>query len=382
MTTAARPSQATAAGRRAWRQRGVGLVDTMVGLALGLLVTLVIIQVWGTFEAQKQRTISGASAQVNGLLAMAQLEQELRNAGAGLTDAAAFDCTTIYSWYKSGGTTVSPVPAFANGMAPVRITDGGSGPDTLLVKRSGDLLGAIPTLLTQTMPAPSSELNVGFTTGFADGDVVLAVDSTTGNCTVMLVSQVQAAAAKLQHNPGATTTYNPDAAYQADNGWPAYSSGAKILKIGRTVAHSFGIGGNQLTLTDLSNPAGTATSVVSADIVTLQAQYGIANSGSQDVNAWVNATAATGWNVLDAAKVRRIKAVRVAIVARSGKREAADVTAPCTNAAGAVVNANGPCVWPDAEPVLDFSATPDWKKYRYRVYQAVVPMRNVIWAGV
>lgn len=78
------------------RQVGVGLVETMVGLTLGLLVTLVITQVWGAFEGQKQRTIGGASAQVNGLLALTQLEQDIRNAGAGLTDSAAFDCTNIY----------------------------------------------------------------------------------------------------------------------------------------------------------------------------------------------------------------------------------------------------------------------------------------------
>jgi type IV pilus assembly protein PilW len=380
--TNARPSGVRRQAAPAAGQRGVGLIDTMVGLTIGLLVTLVIMTVWGNFESQKQRTISGASAQVNGLLALTQVEQELRNAGAGLTDSAAFDCTTIYSWYTSGGSTVSPVPAFTGNLAPVVITDGGAGPDTLTIKRSGDLLGAIPAVLTQTMPSSSSELNVNFTTGFNIGDIVLAVDSGSGNCTVMLATQVQAAAQKLQHNPGDTTTWNPSPSYQASNGWPAYSTGAKIEKIGQVVAHTFSVAGNQLTLTDATNPAATATTVVSAGIVSLQAQYGIANTGSQDVSAWVNATAATGWNVLTPVKVRQIKAVRVAIVARSGKKEASDVTPACTDSAGTVVNANGPCVWAGSEPVLNLSADPDWKKYRYRIYQALVPLRNVIWAGV
>lgn len=384
MSTRSRHFPGTGARVRRTRQHGVGLVETMVGLTLGLLVTLVIMQVWGAFEAQKQRTINGASAQVNGLLALTQLEQEVRNAGAGLTDSAAFDCVNVYSYYKSGGTEVSPVPAFAVGnMIPVQITDGGAGPDTLTIKRSGDLLGAIPALLTQTMPFSSSELNVNFTTGFNLGDLVLAVDSPSGNCTVMLVTQVQGAADKLQHNPGDPVTYNPDAAFQATNSWPAYTSGDKIEKIGQLVAHQFSLDAKrQLTLTDLSNPAGTATSVVGTDIVSLQAQYGVASTGSQDVNAWVNATAASGWAVLDPAKVRRIKAVRLAIVARSARKEGGNVTTPCTNAAGAVVNPNGPCIWADAEPVVNLSSDPDWKKYRYRVYQAIIPLRNVIWAGV
>lgn len=373
------------ASRRARRQLGISLVETMVGLALGLLVTLVITQVWGTFESQKQRTISSSSAQVNGLLALTELEQDIRNAGAGLTDSAAFNCTNIYSYYASGATVVSPIPAYTGSMAmaPVQITDGGTGSDTLTAKRSGDFLGAVPATLTQAMPSSSSELNLNSTAGFALGNVVLAIDSAAGNCTVMLVTQVQAAAEKLQHNPGGTVTYNPANSFQNSNGWPAYGSAAKIEKVGQLVTHSYGVNSaNQLTLNDLSNPLTSATAVLTADIVSFKAQYGVANAGSQDVNSWVSATAATGWNTLDSTKVKRIKAIRVVVVARSGKREAADVSLPCTNGAGMVVNANGPCVWSDSEPVVNFSANSDWKKYRYRIYQTIIPLRNVIWAGV
>ena len=131
-------------------------------------------------------------------------------------------------------------------------------------------------------------------------------------------------------------------------------------------------------------PTAATTSVLAADIVMLKAQYGIAPVGSQNVGAWVSATAATGFNVLDSAKVRRIKAVRLAIVARSSKMEGANVTAPCTNISGGVNN--GPCAWPDTAadpaPLIDLSANPNWRRYRYRVYQTVMPIRNVIWAGV
>jgi type IV pilus assembly protein PilW len=372
-------------GRRARRQLGISLIETMVGLTLGLMITLVITQVWGLFEGQKQRTVSSSSAQVNGALALTELEQDLRNAGAGLTDSAAFNCVNVYSYYQSNGTTVAPIPAYSGGMpmVPVQITDGGTGSDTLTIKRSSDLLGAIPATLTQTMPSSSSELNLSATTGFSIGDVVLAVDAATGNCTVMLATQVQGAAMKLQHNPGDTVTYNPTTSYQNSNAWPAFSSGAEILKVGQLVSHSFTVNGsNQLTLTDTSNPLTTTVSVLTADIVALQAQYGVAPAGSQDVNAWVSATAATGWNTLDSGKVKRIKAIRLAVVARSSKREGTNVTFPCKDGTGTVVNANGPCVWSDSEPVVNLSADPNWQKYRYRIYQTIIPLRNIIWAGV
>jgi type IV pilus assembly protein PilW len=269
------------------------------------------------------------------------------------------------------------------GMIPVQIVDGGAGSDTVIAKRSADMLGALPATLTQAMPSSSAELNLSWTTGFADGDVVLAINASAGNCTVMLVTQVQSAALKLQHNPGGTVTYNPANSFQTNNGWPAYPAGSTIEKVGALIAHSYTVNAtNQLTLSDMSSPLTSTTSVLSADIVGLKAQYGVANAGSQDVNAWVGATAASGWNTLDAAKIRRIKAVRVAIVARSPKREGADVSFPCKDTSGVVVNANGPCVWSDSEPVVNLSANPDWKKYRYRIYQTIIPLRNVIWAGI
>lgn len=373
--------------RRSFQQCGMSLIETMVGMALGILVTLVITEVWGVFESQKQRTVSGSSAQASGLLALTELEQDIRSAGAGLTDSAAFECTSTFSYFETGGASVSPIPAYSGGMAmvPVQITDGGTGSDTLAVKRGADLLGALPATLTQTMPSSSAELNLSSVTGFADGDVVLAVDSATGNCTVMLVTQVQGAALKLQHNPGATTTYNPSVSFQSTNAWPAYSSGSKIFKVGQLVSHAYTVNtGNQLALTDYSTPNASATSILAPDIVKLKAQYGIANAGSQDVNHWVSATAAAGWSILDRNNVKRIKAIRLVIVARSSKKEGTNVTGTCTNVSGGVNN--GPCAWSDSAadpaPLIDLSSNADWQKYRYRVYQTIIPIRNVIWAGV
>ncbi|UUZ78542.1 PilW family protein [Polaromonas sp. P1(28)-13] len=201
----------------------------------------------------------------------------------------------------------------------------------------------------------------------------------------MLVTQVQGAALKLQHNPGDATTYNPTVSFQNTNAWPAYSAGAKILKIGQLISHAYTVNAsNQLALTDYSTPSASASFILAADIVKLKAQYGVADVSSQDVNDWVNASAATGWNTLDSAKVKRIKAIRLVIVARSSKKEGADVTSTCTNVSGGVNN--GPCAWSDTTadpaPVIDLSSNTDWKKYRYRVYQTIIPIRNVIWAGV
>ena len=375
------------------RLRGMSLIETMVGMTLGILVSLIITQVWGVFENQKQRTVSATAGQASGLLALTELEQDVRSAGAGLTNSAMFNCGAIFSYYQSGATQISPVPAYAGsmGMAPVQIIDGGAGPDTVIVKRGSDFLGAIPTTLTGNMPNSSSELNISTTSGFADGDVVLLVGA-SGNCTVTQVSAVQVAAAKLQHDPGAGITYNPPTAFQNSptvlpappppapvlTPWPAYVTGDKVMKIGQMFSRSYTVNAsNELTVRDDSVPTTATTSSLASDIVMVKAQYGVAVAnpvGSQPVDAWVSATAVPGpdnWTVLTPALLRRIKAVRVVIVARSAKMEAPGTTTVA------------PVAWPDAaSPVIDLSANPNWQRYRYRTYQLVIPIRNVIWANV
>lgn len=349
------------------RANGFSLVEVMVGMTLGLFTVIIIMQAFSVFENQKRTTTAGSEAQENGLMAIVQLEQDIRNAGAGLADSAALDCNNIYSYYNDG-TPVTPAPGMPTTvMAPVAIADGGAtGSDTITMTRGTEFLGSIPTTLTGTMPQPSAELEVSRTTGFAEGDLILI--SQGGNCTVMEVTQVQDAALKIQHNPaGSGPSYNPAAAFYntaPGNTWPAFTTQAKILNFGSLVANTYSVDANRnLQVTSEVTGAASSTLTLVKDIVSLQAQYGIADAGAQDVNAWVDATAATGFDTLDATEVKRIKAIRVTVVARSGKKEAVNVT---TAAPGGV----------------NVSTLPDWQRYRYRVYTTIIPLRNVIWSNV
>lgn len=345
--------------------KGFSLVEIMVGMTLGLFTVLVIMQAFSVFENQKRTTTAGSDAQENGLMAIVQLEQDIRNAGAGITDSAAFNCNAIFSYYESGGTTTIPAPGVPSSvMAPVAITDGGAtGSDTITMTRGTEFLGSIPATITDSMPQPSAELNVNRTTGFTDGNLILV--SQGSNCTVMKVTQVQGAALKIQHNPAASgPSYNPSANFYntaPGNTWPTFTSGAKILNFGDLIVNTFSVDANySLQMVDKS----AAVTTLVKDIVSLQAQYGISTAaGVQDVTSWVDATAASGFNTLDSDKVKRIKAVRITVVARSSKKEAGNVT---TTAPGGV----------------DISTLPDWQKYRYRVYTTIIPLRNIIWANV
>ena len=62
-----------------------------------------------------------------------------------------------------------------------------------------------------------------------------------------------------------------------------------------------------------------------------------------------------------------IKAVRLAVVSRNSKMEASDVTASCSLPSSLGLP-------------IDLSADANCKRYRYSVYETVVPLRNMIWS--
>jgi type IV pilus assembly protein PilW len=178
--------------------------------------------------------------------------------------------------------------------------------------------------------------------------------------------------------------------------------------------------------------------VIADNVISLQAQYGIGpNRGElgcgmtlpyrplsepqcQSVKAWTDAVPFDGedWGKLDQnptplttdqriTNINRVKAVRLSLVLRSENLERASLygadreiapKAACT-AAGDIVDDAGIkiCAWRDpnggtAVPLVDPSLATDeaacaaqfgapcWDRYRYRVYETVVPLRNVIWA--
>lgn len=82
---------------------GFSLVELMVGMVIALIASLAIVQVFSTFEDQKRSTTAGSEAQENGLIALSELEQGIHNAGAGLINAATFDCSSTYTYFDTGG---------------------------------------------------------------------------------------------------------------------------------------------------------------------------------------------------------------------------------------------------------------------------------------
>lgn len=356
----------------------------MVGMVIALAATLIIFQMYSAFEGQKRTTTSGADATENGMFATLSIERDARMAGAGIADSNLFSCANIFSYFDNGTTQTSPAPNFVGGLLslmPVRIIDGGNAPDTITFTYGNSVRSGISSAISKNMPQPSAELDVVSTAGFRLNDLVIVAQG--GNCTVMQITQVQPAAYKIQHNPGNAPSYNPAANFQNANSWPAYNAGAQVFSLGGgTTQRTYSVGTSGPTLALMAQlPTDAAPVATVGDIVSLQAQYGIAPVGSQQVNCWVNATLgnacdASDWANPTSANILRIKAIRIAVVARSAlsERQTAGV---CT----ATTAANAPQSWTGG-PAIDLTANANWQCYRYKTFQTIIPLRNVLWANL
>lgn len=83
-------------------QRGVTLVELLVGMAIGLFAVLLITQVAILFDSQKRNTTSGADAQINGAVALHTLQRDLQAAGFGLTAGGGAGCLVRYKLLAEG----------------------------------------------------------------------------------------------------------------------------------------------------------------------------------------------------------------------------------------------------------------------------------------
>lgn len=361
------------------RHGGFGLVEIMVGLVIGLVAMLVITQVMSMFEGQKRTSTGGSDAQVNGGVALFTMEREIRMAGYGITGPNGLLCPLGINIYYNGSTVSN-----GGSLAPIIIIDGGTGPDTVATVRSDADFGAIPTSIIKQMPTPSAEITADGTGGLKQSQMFLVTASDGSKvCTLMEMSQDPQKTGNgwnLQHNSG-QYLYNPPNPANAFTNAPQYSIGDSVVNMGSFMNRRYQVLCDQLTevnTTVVAAPYTCAnTTPLVAQIVNMQAQYGVAPTGSQTVNEWKNPTGIWAWDPAagtpSAVNIARVKAVRIAIVARSPQYEKEMVSPASLTLWTADAGA-------DAAPVM--ALTDEQRHYRYKVFETIVPVRNVIWAGI
>ncbi|WP_019140289.1 PilW family protein [Noviherbaspirillum massiliense] len=347
------------------RAAGLGLVEIMVGLAIGSFAAIVMLQVFAMSEGRKRTTTSGGDAQSNGIIAFNQLQRDISQAGYGIAALNLFNCNT--TWTLGSGTTsiTNPVRLAPVTINPGTIPAGDANTDTLLVvygNTDGQPQGN--NILSQD----GAKNTVQMPTAFAVGDrVIIAPAACSSN---LLIDRVTATA---------TTTVTVTNA----------ATGTAMYNLGNSPSIlAYAVRGGNLTVCDyMVNDCGKAADKdkpsvwvpVANNIISIKAVYWRDTKNPTGTPGSRNQTTPT--DNLDWTKVC---AVNLALVARSGEYSKDIVTATARNAPQPV---NAP-TWSDnaAAPIIGTGslgpdAVPDepWKHYRYKVFEAVIPIRNVGW---
>jgi type IV pilus assembly protein PilW len=390
-------------GNSSRRSRGFTLVELMVGVMIGLIGTVVIFQVFAVSEGQKRTTTGGSDAQQNGVFGLFQVERDVRMAGYGLNYMPLLGCQ-INGWNTATNAAIS----FK--LVPVEIINGAGGaPDQIrLAYGSSDLFMA-PAKLTQTMPNSAAVYKVDNRFGFNPGDLIIAAESGQP-CTLAQATDIPGTAGNsdnVVHNSGnykndqgvnVPAVYNRpsglpapnDIAYNAWN--PAAGTGGRLYNLGAApTVVTYMIQNNQLVAKDeLSPGVATSTFALADGVVQLQAQYGYDGNGDGLVpaDATSNASVVLGntdqWSdsmpaAATGADWAKVIAVRLVVTARSMTPEKPN---PATGNCEATT-ANPKWIAPAPPAGIDIDITladpVNWRCYRYRTFEVMVPIRNMVW---
>jgi type IV pilus assembly protein PilW len=298
----------------------------------------------------------------------------VRQGGYGFNTPDLVGCA-LQGWDQQTSTALAPsalVPAFITPGAGS--TPGVAGaPDTMAVAYgNGDALPAPVTVLVGSLGTTDDFIKtVNALYGFQPGEHVVIAEAGKP-CTLAQVNQIPPATgdntklnlqAGTYVNPytGATvnTRYNNPAGLGT-----AYTTNGKVYNIGPAPSIKvFSVQNAQLASQALGTAAATA---MFDNIVQLQAQYGkdLNNDGTVDAYDETAPANSTEWAA--------VLALRIAVVARSSLYEKDEVSPPTVR------------LWEDSAtpptttgPV--WTLTADERHYRYKVFQTVVPLRNMIW---
>lgn len=371
-------------------QLGFTLIELLVAMLLGLITVIVVAQVMLMAESRKRTATSGSDAATTSAMALYTMERDAKNAGFGMVgNLAALGCE-IRAKNGSG-------PAQTYILAPVVITQGASGaPDTITFTASTKEGAPLPTKVTVDHPPQAANFFVQSALGIVEGDLMIAVPPSIGTnnwCSVFQVTNDTSPGGgnsqgggqgqnQVLHNSG-LSPWN-QAGGQTIFPTSGYPAGSTLINLGAMSRRTYSVVSNNLNLTWLDTSTNTSqTRDIYSQVIQLQAEYGTDANLADDnvrVSNWTTTTPATN----DNAGWQAIKAVRVAVVARSNVYEKDVVTVAGTGATYNTCRASSPravCWAGGAINNLNTNnpGTDDWQHYRYRVYEAVLPIRNVIW---
>lgn len=384
--------------------RGFSLVELMVAMVVGMLAMMFVARTMSSFESTRRAGVGGSDSLQNGMVAMFTMQNEISKAGWDINDNMVLGCNAFFS-DKSGfsltvGTGINPTP-----IVPVLVnfSSNDGDPDTITTYSGSSFGGAGSYPLASGINAGDTQLILddpaGF--GFNAKDVLLIVKN-GGPCGI-----VEAAAPPVKGMLSVEPIVKVDITGMRFT--PATGVPIAIDKInthvfnlgqeGSLAFHRWSVVGGRLMLqgTNVVGSIATPQAVVD-NIVSIKALYGFDTRviSSDQLQATLDKGLVVGkWSrsMIDAdgdgvvggqGDYQRMAAIRLAVVARSREVEKLPSSGTCTTTpvAPKVFQSQEPAGVTSTPITVNVTVTGDtvpWQCYSYKVFETIIPIRNVGW---
>ena len=343
------------------RQRGVTLIEAMVGMVVGLLVALTAAGTAQVFTASQRQGMGAGSVAMNATTAMTAIRQDIGQAGLGFFGEGRFLCDTMNlsagNSILMDGSAFTPVNAertagslndklhlvyathIAGGTA-VQSVDTSNGASVIL---SSLLPAAVGEAILLSPPAAPRQCTIRSLTG--------VVPSTTESSMVLAFSPAGL------HNSSAVVFTNP----------PVLPEKTSVALLGSLRMNSYQV--ENKNLVQVQRLTGNKA-ILAENVVAFRIEYGVSSGvAATSLSSWQSAT---DFGTPTSANIARLRAVRIGLVTRSQQREKANKNGVCEASPVRPRLFDTEIVDPDPEV-----AGSDWRCFRYRVATAVVPLRNI-----
>lgn len=387
------------------RQAGLSIVEMMVGMVVGLVASLVIMQSFSSSETYRRNISGTGDAMQSAAIAAQRLDMLIQEAGSGLARGSwVWGCRLLVT---QSGTVVLPSPSgypspFSSvpqilRAVPAAIVNGGSGSDVIMVMAGDSAAGnqglsfssaTGDSLVVQT---PTIGMSLKSSAAALAYDLILAVPrklaEDPGDCRVVQAAKTMTApvitsdaslglkvATFTKLVPLNTSTYGTVES-------AIYTKSPAAFHLGLRDSPNFAMLGvnsdSELVQYDLLKRIDPQ--IVGENIFLIKARYGLDNGVGGDINdnavdEWV-APSESGWTFADLMDGKRatqqrigyIKALRIAMVVRSS--QPITTPAPMTSIE----------LFQDLGSSRRFSRTltTEEQRYQYQTYEWVIPLRSM-----
>lgn len=389
-----KPGLVSAAGQ------GLSLIELLVSLAIGLVVTIAMTSALIRNESSRRTTASASDLNKTGSSAAFILDRAIRNGGSGFSQnwASVFGCRLDILRGDSLllPATLQPSSAFANlkatamnvRLAPVII---GKGLADMRTDTRGDVLMVMSGTAGMSESASivssisGNVLVLPNTLGYRAGDLILlAHDPAGGDCTVQQVGAVEASSAsitlsgKYHAGPGANVDPRAFAARSI-----AFQLGSEDYP---PQLRWFGVGAGQTLFSYdlLKSAADGPESPIAEGVVEMRALYGVQTGSSPagTADVWVDPSGPeysfdilTGGSAEARLSLRKLVAIKVGLVLRAPLHDQPEHRHDETVTLFGDVRGAG-----DVSLAYTRKISGTDLGYRYRTVEFTIPLRNVLMA--